>query len=129
MQQNTPLIYTIITVIQKNIGDNMAEYKFKLIGNWMSGAETIASVSQKLSSEKAARACAIRIIQAHTIPIKAHISIKKTGIRPGSTISVGVILTDIVDGKRIYKYRSSKQQLKGNYESKLLNQDGSFKEY
>ena len=110
----------------------MAEYMFKLMAKWKFKSECISSISEKLDSDKSARAYAIRMIKAHEneIPTDVDVVIRKKSMLARSTQNVGVVLSnDFKAGKRIFKYLDSKNTEKGNYETKPLNLDGSFKGY
>lgn len=110
----------------------MAEYMFKLTARWGFKSECVSSISEKLDSDKSARAYAIRMIKAHEgeIPTDVDVVIRKKSLLARSTQNVGVVLSnDFKTGKRIFKYLDSKKIEKGNYETKPLNLDGSFKGY
>lgn len=107
----------------------MTEYWFKLNGDWDYGPDTVSSQRANLTSDKQARAYAIRMIKSNEkkIPLRAYVEIRKIPTKSNRIISVGDVTSyKPVGGNRTYRFISYGMLARG-IGPRPLNQDGSFK--
>ena len=106
----------------------MTEYWFKLKVGWDNGTDTIASKTCNFSSEKQARAYAIKLLESHKCPpSRSCVEIRKTIKNTYKTTSVGDVTSyKSLDGKRTFGYITYEMLTKGIH-NRPLNHDGSFK--
>lgn len=109
-------------------GEYMAEYWFKLMGDWDYGAETVKFDRGIFSSDKQARSYAIKFTNKYEskIPNGAYVKIEKV---IGSKIKYVGDVTSFrpTRSRRTFRFISNDLLNKGILDGRILNLDGSFK--